>query len=261
MVMSMARADRWIAACTAAALAATAFAQAPARAVGAEAVPSAEPSLRKSLPPARDSSAPTQVDAAVADRNSLSTSLRAMPVDLSPHGFQRVYSVPGRDDLLMRSNGALYAVFSQSSYARDPRRGNSVVTVPASTIFYIGRPNFATIRSTGVRDVSLVREQDAPAGAPVAPLASVHGVRRIDSAPIDGRADHPGAARVDDSGDGRFHAVHQDGPAPGTEPAPAARGTPASAPAAPAAAPDPRTTRPGFAERIDELMRRARKAP
>lgn len=262
MVMGMARADlRFAAACTAAALAASAVAQAPARAVGSEAVQSAEPTLRKSLPPARDSSLPTQVDASVADRNSLSTSLRAMPVDLSPHGFQRVYSVPGRDDLLMRSNGALYAVFSQSSYARDPRRGSTVVTVPASTIFYIGRPNFATIRSTGVRDVSLVREQDAPAGSPGAPLASVHGVRRIDAAPIDGRADRPGATRVDDAGDGRFHAVHEDGPAPGAEPAASAHGPAAPVAAAPAPAPDARATRPGFADRIDELMRRARKAP
>ena len=260
MVMGMVRADRWfVAACTAAALAAAAVAQAPARAVGAEAVPSAEPTLRKPLPPARDSSAPTQVDAAVADRNSLSTSLRAMPVDLSPHGFQRVYSVPGRDDLLMRSNGALYAVFSQSSYARDPRRGNAVVTVPASTVFYIGRPNFATIRSTGVRDVSLVREQDAPSGSAAAPLASVHGVRRIDASPIDGRADRPGAARVDDAGDGRFRAVHEDVPARG--PDPAAPVPAAAAPSVPAPAPDTRATRPGFAERIDELMRRARKAP
>ena len=223
--------------------------------------PSNQRPAQPSAPPPSSSQAPQLVDPSSADRNSLSGSLRVMPVDLSPHGFDRVYAVPGRDDLLMRSNGALYAVFSQSSYARDPRRGNAVVTVPASTIFYIGRPNFATIRSTGVRDVSLVREQDAPAGSTAAPLASVHGVRRIDAAPIDGRADRPGATRVDDAGDGRFRAVHEDGPAPGSEPAASAHGPAAPVAAAPAPEPDTRATRPGFADRIDELMRRARKAP
>ena len=63
---------------------------------------------------------PQVVDPTVADRHSLSDSLRVMPVDLSPHGFDRVYAVPGRDDLLMRTNGARYAIFSQSIYGRDP---------------------------------------------------------------------------------------------------------------------------------------------
>lgn len=253
MVGAMRRAEAsFLTAVAAAALAAGAVAQ--------DAAPSGEPTLRRPLPAARESSAPTQVDAAVADRNSLSTSLRAMPVDLSPHGFERVYAVPGRDDLLMRSNGALYAVFSQSNYARDPRRGNLRVVIPASTVFYIGRPNFAVIRSTGVRDVSLVREDSAP-GAGGTPLASVHGVRRIEGTPVDGRAGKPGAARIEDAGDGRFRAVHEDGPAPGGEQR-AEGAAPGSAPASAAApGPDVRASRPGFADRIDELMRRARKAP
>lgn len=249
----MGRIDAWLpTAVAAAALAAAAVAQ--------DAAPSGEPTLRRPLPAARDSSAPTQVDAAVADRNSLSTSLRAMPVDLSPHGFERVYAVPGRDDLLMRSNGALYAVFSQSNYARDPRRGNLRVVIPPSTVFYIGRPNFAVIRSTGVRDVSLVRDDSAPSAGGT-PLASVHGVRRLDGTPVDGRAGKPGAARIEDTNDGRFRAVHEDGPAPGSEPRPEAT-APRPAPAD-AAAPstDTRASRPGFGDRIDELMRRARKAP
>ena len=258
MVTVMSPADpRLLAVAAAAATAALAVAQSP--------VESGEPTLRRPLPPARDTSnaVPTQVDPAVADRHSLSTSLRAMPVDLSPHGFERVYAVPGRDDLLMRSNGALYAVFSQSTYARDPKRGNLRVTLPPSTVFYIGRPNFALIRSTGVRDVSLVRDDSPSTGKGGTPLASVQGVRRIDSAPIDGRADHAGARRVDDPGTGRFRAVHEDGPAPGSDAAPkVAHGdrSPETAPPA-APAPDLRATRPGFAERIDELMRRARKAP
>ena len=65
---------------------------------------------------------PTVIDQKVGDRNSLSTSSRVMQVDLSPHGFERLYAVPGRDDLMMRTNGALYAVFSQSAYIRDPQK-------------------------------------------------------------------------------------------------------------------------------------------
>ena len=98
---------------------------------------------------------PELVDQRVADRNSLGHSLRVMQVDLSPHGFERVYKVPGRDDLLMRTNGALYAVYSQSAYAADTQRKGAIkAIVPAATIFYIGRPDFSVIRSTGVRDIS-----------------------------------------------------------------------------------------------------------
>jgi outer membrane scaffolding protein for murein synthesis (MipA/OmpV family) len=65
-----------------------------------------------------------------------------------------VYAVPGRDDLLMRTNGALYAVFDQSTYTRDPqKRGAMRAVIPAATVFYIGRPDFRTIRSTGMRDL------------------------------------------------------------------------------------------------------------
>jgi hypothetical protein len=77
---------------------------------------------------------PELVDQRVADRNSLGHSLRVMQVDLSPHGFERVYKVPGRDDLLMRTNGALYAVYSQSAYAADTQRKGAIkAIVPAAT--------------------------------------------------------------------------------------------------------------------------------
>ena len=98
-----------------------------------------------------------QVDTAAGDRHALSTSLRVMSVDLSPHNFERVYQVPGHDDLMMRTNGALYAVFEQSTYARDPqRRGALRAVIPAATVFYIGRPDFRVIRGTGIRDIDFV---------------------------------------------------------------------------------------------------------
>ena len=142
------------------------------------------------------STVPEVVDQRVADRNSLGHSLRVMAVDLSPHGFERVYKVPGRDDLLMRTNGALYAVYSQSAYAADTQRKGAIkAIVPAATIFYIGRPDFSVIRSTGVRDLSFTTRD--PGAAPLAGkrLESMPGVARLDCTPIDGRAGMD--ARVD----------------------------------------------------------------
>lgn len=217
-------------------------------------------------PPPSSSQAPQLVDPTSADRNSLSGSLRVMPVDLSPHGFDRIYSVPGRDDLLMRSNGALYAVFSQSVYSRDPRKGNLRAMIPASTVFYIGKPNFATIRSSGVRDVDFKPGTSSDDRTVPTTMATVHGVRRVEATPIDGRVD-PEAARVDGSTNGRYRAperpaddppvdvVHgPPSPAPVPATSHATGGTVAPTPT------DARETRPGFRDRIDELMRRAKKA-
>lgn len=224
-------------------------------------------------PPATGSGSGTvplqQVDQTSADRHSLSQSLRVMPVDLSPHNFERVYQVPGRDDLMMRTNGALYAVFEQSSYARDPqRKGQLKAVVPAATVFYIGRPDFSVIRSAGVRDLSFVPNDPAPAPAGK-PLTSMPGASRLPSEPVDGRAS---STRVDARTDARVSggpgegadraAIHAD-----DEPRHADRSVPSRPPAdvapdrraaddAPAPAPV-RQEQPGFRERIDELMRRA----
>lgn len=232
---------------------------------------------------------PELVDQRVADRNSLGHSLRVMQVDLSPHGFERVYKVPGRDDLLMRTNGALYAVYSQSAYAADTQRKGAIkAIVPAATIFYIGRPDFSVIRSTGVRDISFTTRD--PGAAPLAGkrLESMPGVARLDCTPIDGRAgmdarvDTHVDASTDESRDSRdartpratsglrttdprVNDDHTSHPTrPPQEVAPDAGAQPAdphAAPGAPDAQPSaPRESRPGFNERIDELMRRAKKA-
>lgn len=132
---------------------------------------------------------PELVDQRVADRNSLGHSLRVMQVDLSPHGFERVYKVPGRDDLLMRTNGALYAVYSQSAYAADTQRKGAIkAIVPAATIFYIGRPDFSVIRSTGVRDISFTTRDPGAMQMSGKRLESMPGVARLDCTPVDGRA-------------------------------------------------------------------------
>ena len=82
------------------------------------------------------------VDAGVADRNGLDTSTRMLPIDLRlPTGFSSVYRVPGRDDMLMRGNGALYAVFAQSTYRRSSR--GAIPIVPAGVVYSIGLPGGA----------------------------------------------------------------------------------------------------------------------
>lgn len=79
------------------------------------------------------------VDQGVEDRGGIEKSFRVMPLDLRvPSGFQQVYRVPGSDDLLMRGNGALFAVFPRSLYRRTAV-GNLPV-VPADVHYSIGMP-------------------------------------------------------------------------------------------------------------------------
>lgn len=76
------------------------------------------------------------VDAGREDVGPLATSLRADPVDQRlPTGFDRVYRVPGSEALLMRGNGALFAVFDESVYRR------SGAALPPGTVFHIGMPD------------------------------------------------------------------------------------------------------------------------
>jgi len=73
------------------------------------------------------------------DRSAFDESLRVPRVDLSvPGGFKQVYQVPGRDDLLMRVNGGMYAVFPESYYRGVS--GGAKPLIPPGTIFYIGEP-------------------------------------------------------------------------------------------------------------------------
>lgn len=88
---------------------------------------------------------PQPLDQSVEDRDPLSNRGRTMPWDLrQPVGFQNVYHVPGRADMLMRINGGVYAIFPQSVYAEG--KHGLVPLVPAGTIFYIGQPPQITPR-------------------------------------------------------------------------------------------------------------------
>jgi hypothetical protein len=85
------------------------------------------------------------VDQGTEDRDVLSATLRTDPTDLRlPTEFERVYRVPGSSTLLMRGNGALFAVFEQSVY-RQTSRGIQVVA-PPGTVFHIGMPSAPTMR-------------------------------------------------------------------------------------------------------------------
>ncbi|MEY5060498.1 MAG: hypothetical protein RIS45_419 [Planctomycetota bacterium] len=79
------------------------------------------------------------VDQGVEDRGGFEKSLRVLPLDMRvPTGFQQVYRVPGREDLLMRGNGALFAVFPRSVYQRTPI--GTIPLAPADVHFSIGMP-------------------------------------------------------------------------------------------------------------------------
>jgi len=79
------------------------------------------------------------VDQGVEDRGGFEKSLRVLPLDMRvPTGFQQVYRVPGREDLLMRGNGALFAVFPRSVYQRTVI--GTIPLAPADVHFSIGMP-------------------------------------------------------------------------------------------------------------------------
>lgn len=79
------------------------------------------------------------VEQGVEDRGGIEKSFRVLPLDMRvPTGFQQVYRVPGRDDLLMRGNGALFAVFPRSVYMRTAF--GAIPVAPADVHFSIGMP-------------------------------------------------------------------------------------------------------------------------
>ena len=90
------------------------------------------------------------IDQAIADVSVLSMSLRAIEPGLrQPNDFSRVFRVPGRQDLFMRQQGGLYAVFPVSVYGVD-KEGQLRAVVPNDTVFYIGRPPMLDAEPTPV---------------------------------------------------------------------------------------------------------------
>ena len=118
----------------------------------------------------------SQVEPGVGDLGPLSISLREMQPDLrQPVGFDAVYRVPGREDLLMRASGGLYAVFPRSIYADTP--SGEVPLVPYGTTFYIGAPD----------PMMLPPGDAAPAVTPQGQVLGDRSQARQESVPLDMR--------------------------------------------------------------------------
>jgi len=90
------------------------------------------------------------VEPGTVDVSATQTTLRVMPVELNEStNFMRLYGVAGRPDLLVRSQGGMYAVFDQGQYVS--WRGMGLPVWPSGTQFFIGRPDFTHVRAPGIR--------------------------------------------------------------------------------------------------------------
>ena len=93
------------------------------------------------------------VDAGVEDRGGIEKSFRVLPLDLrGPTGFDQVYRVPGRDDLLMRGSGALFAIFPRGLYRRTAV--GTVPVTPTDVVYSIGMPGGFSYPGGFLRDVA-----------------------------------------------------------------------------------------------------------
>lgn len=124
------------------------------------------------------------VEPGTDDASPLSANLRNMNLSLaSPSGFDQVYHVPGRDDLYMRVQGGVYAVFPRGLYGQS--RGSTVAMVPANTVFFVGMPDAAWLDvhfpssrarsgagagAESVRITTLVEEPEGVGSSPPRPL-------------------------------------------------------------------------------------------
>jgi len=121
-----------------------------------------------------DTSMNYPVEQRVADRGGLCTSPRQMPMELAePQGFDRLYEVPGKSGVFYRANGGLFLVFERGTYVQvqdKQKRVWTVPTVPAGGQYYIGKPEWSSIRRIGAlpagsvgvqKDARLERSQSA----------------------------------------------------------------------------------------------------
>jgi hypothetical protein len=88
------------------------------------------------------------IDQTIEDVSVLSMSLREIEPGLrQPNDFSRVFRIPGKQDMFMRQQGGLYAVFPESVYGVD-KKGKLLAVVPNDTTFYIGRPPMLDAEAT-----------------------------------------------------------------------------------------------------------------
>jgi hypothetical protein len=189
------------------------------------------------------------IEQGVSDMNSVGTSLRIMPVDLGTgNSFTRLYGVAGRPDLLVRSQGGIYAVFEQSDYVRVQRQNSSRVYAvwPAGTVFHIGQPDFGGMRTAGIRHGPQAAMLFAPGLQPPVPKKSSAPDRRLSNRVSSGPMDRPRpSSRIETQRPSTSGEARWEGGLPGyvqrpTRPAAVAPDTGAPADAAPQAAPKPK---------------------
>lgn len=99
----------------------------------------------------------TPSEAMIVDRGAMSDSLRVQAADLRvPSGFSTIYEVDQRPDVLVRGNGAIYAVFPTGDYALavKNRRPYVQTLVSPGTMFYIGEPDWRRLTLPGIRGIN-----------------------------------------------------------------------------------------------------------
>ncbi len=80
------------------------------------------------------------LDQTVEDTSPLSRSLRHVERGLrEPSAFEQVYRFSDREDLLLRIDGGIYALFPQSMYTQG--ENGTLPVIPAGTVFHIGNPD------------------------------------------------------------------------------------------------------------------------
>lgn len=92
------------------------------------------------------------LDQTVEDTSPLSRSLRHIERGLrEPTAFEQVYRFSGREDMLVRIDGGIFALFPRSMYT--PGENGTVPAIPAGTVFHIGYPDLElfgqVVASTG----------------------------------------------------------------------------------------------------------------
>ncbi len=133
----------------------------------------------------------TPVEAGIADRNAMSESMRVMPYEMrQPSGFTTLYAVDARPDMMVRGNGAVYAVFPQGDYALATVKKRKVVQtlVPAGTVYYIGEPDWRNIWLPGIRGMRPRFRPETPeeVAAHTPPATALERVEPLMPADLDG---------------------------------------------------------------------------
>ncbi len=102
------------------------------------------------------------LDQTVEDTSPLSRSLRHIERGLrEPSAFEQVYRFSDREDLLLRIDGGIYALFPQSIYTQG--KNGTLPVIPAGTVFHIGYPD---LERFGQVDASTRQVEDRVGGDP-----------------------------------------------------------------------------------------------